>query len=78
MPAQVSVAGFDDIELAAEVAPPLTTLHIPTTDIGRRAAERLLARLAGKRVPRAEEVPVELVLRASVGPVRKSARRKKG
>ena len=77
VPCHVSVAGFDDIELAAEVAPPLTTLHIPTTDIGRRAAERLLARLAGKRVPRAEEVPVELVLRASVGPVRESARRKK-
>jgi len=77
VPARVSVAGFDDIELAAEVAPPLTTLHIPTTDIGRRAAERLLARLAGKRVPRSEEVPVQLVIRASVGPVRKSARRKK-
>ena len=69
VPQRMSVAGFDDIELAAEVSPPLTTIHIPTAEIGRRAAERLLARLAGKRVPRAEEVAVELVVRASTGPV---------
>lgn len=68
-PAAVAAsAGFDDIELAAEVSPPFTTIHIPTAEIGRRAAERLLARLAGKRVPRAEEVAVELVVRASTGP----------
>src|SRR6185312_7549441 len=29
VPREVSIAGFDDIELAAEVAPPLTTIHIP-------------------------------------------------
>jgi len=69
VPRQMSVAGFDDIELAAEVAPPLTTIHIPTATIGRRAAERLLARLQGKRVSRIEEVPVELIVRGSTGPV---------
>ena len=69
VPQQMSVAGFDDIELAAEVSPPLTTMHIPTAYIGRRAAERLLARLAGKRVARVEDVPVELVIRGSTGPV---------
>jgi LacI family transcriptional regulator, galactose operon repressor len=67
VPAQMSVTGFDDIELAAEVSPPLTTIHIPTADIGRRAAERLLARLAGESVARAEEVTVELVVRGSTG-----------
>ncbi|MDQ2916043.1 MAG: LacI family DNA-binding transcriptional regulator [Pseudomonadota bacterium] len=69
VPRQISVAGFDDIELAAEVSPPLTTLHIPTVDIGRRAAERLLARLSGKRIARVEEVPVDLVVRGSTGRV---------
>jgi LacI family transcriptional regulator len=73
VPGRVSVAGFDDIDLAAEVAPPLTTIRIPTADIGRRAAERLLARLAGKRVRRVEDVPVDLVVRGSTGPL-KSAR----
>ena len=68
VPRQISVTGFDDIEFAAEVAPPLTTIHIPTADIGRRAAERLLARLEGKRVARVEEAPVDLVVRGSTGP----------
>ena len=74
VPDRVSVAGFDDIDLAAEVAPPLTTIRIPTTDIGRRAAERLLARLAGKRVRRVEDVPVDLIVRGSTGPVENARR----
>ena len=75
VPAEMSVAGFDDIELAAEVSPALTTIHVPTATIGRRAAERLLARLAGKRMPRVEEVPVHLVERASTGPVPRAGSR---
>ena len=74
VPQQLSVAGFDDIELAAEVSPPLTTMHIPTAFIGRRAAERLLARLAGKRVARVEDVPVDLVIRGSTGPAPSTGR----
>jgi LacI family transcriptional regulator len=74
VPRDVSIAGFDDIELAAEVAPPLTTIHIPSADIGRRAAERLLARLAGRRVPRVEELPVDLIVRGSTGPAPVRAR----
>ena len=69
VPQRMSVAGYDDIELAAEVSPPLTTIRIPTADIGRRAAERLLARLAGKHVARVEDVGAELVVRGSTGPV---------
>lgn len=72
VPGRMSVAGFDDIELAAEVSPPLTTIHIPTADIGRRAAERLLARLAGKRVMRAEELSADLVVRDSTAAVPRS------
>jgi LacI family transcriptional regulator len=67
VPGQLSVAGFDDIDLAAEYTPSLTTVHLPVADIGRAAAERMLARLAGKTVPRVEEVRVDLVVRASTG-----------
>jgi LacI family transcriptional regulator len=69
VPSRLSVTGYDDIELAAEVLPPLTTIRIPTGHIGRRAAERLLARLAGKRVAQIEDVGAELIVRASTGPV---------
>jgi LacI family transcriptional regulator len=65
VPETLSVVGFDDIELAAEFSPALTTIHVPSADLGRIAAERLLARLAGKRVPRVHEIQVELVVRGS-------------
>ncbi|HEV8503350.1 MAG TPA: LacI family DNA-binding transcriptional regulator [Casimicrobiaceae bacterium] len=78
VPRAMSVAGFDDIELAAEVAPPLTTIHIPSADIGRRAAERLLARFAGRRVARIEEAPVDLIVRGSTGPVPRGRTRRTG
>lgn len=68
VPGDLSVTGFDDIELAGEISPALTTIRIPTAEIGRRAAGRLLARLEGRRVERGEELAVELVVRESSGP----------
>jgi LacI family transcriptional regulator len=47
IPQDVSVMGFDDIELASVVHPPLTTIHQPTYEIGKAAVEILL-RLAGR------------------------------
>ncbi len=68
VPRSLSVVGFDDIELSSEFAPALTTIHVPSGDIGRIAAERLLARLAGKRVPRMHRIEVELVVRETTAP----------
>jgi LacI family transcriptional regulator len=65
VPGRLSVVGFDDIELASEFTPALTTVHVPSGDIGRIAAQRLLARLEGKRVPRLQAIDASLVLRAS-------------
>jgi LacI family transcriptional regulator len=67
VPRQMSVAGFDDIEMAAVAAPPLTTVRVPAADIGRLAAERMLARLAGEHVAPVEELRVELIVRESTG-----------
>ena len=38
----MALVGFDDIPLAQEMLPPLTTVGIPLAEIGRRAARRLL------------------------------------
>lgn len=68
VPRQLSVTGFDDIELAAEFSPALTTIHLPVADIGRIAAERMLARIGGGEVPKSHAIPVHLVVRASTAP----------
>lgn len=69
VPDELSIAGFDDIDMAAEVTPALTTVHVPAAEIGRLAAERMLARLAGREVPKLEEVRADVVIRQSTGPV---------
>jgi LacI family transcriptional regulator len=68
VPGDVSVTGFDDLEMAAVVTPALTTVHFPTTDLGTFAGRHLLARLAGKPVESRTELPVELAVRASTAP----------
>jgi LacI family transcriptional regulator len=43
VPGQLSVAGFDDTDLASVVWPPLTTIRQPVRALGAAAAELLLA-----------------------------------
>ncbi len=68
VPGQLSIVGFDDLELAAHVAPALTTVRVPAEEMWRTAAERLLAALAGDSLPRETEIQVALVVRESSGP----------
>lgn len=42
VPADVSITGFDDIELARIVSPPLTTVHVPHRKMGRASANALI------------------------------------
>lgn len=46
VPDDVSIVGFDDIELASAMNPPLTTVHVPHRRMGRAAAQRLLAMMS--------------------------------
>lgn len=65
-PDRVAIAGFGDFEVAAAVAPSLTTVRISGYEIGRRAALMLAARLAGERVsPAAVDLGFEIVPRES-------------
>ncbi len=47
VPLDVSVTGFDDIEVATIVDPALTTVHVPHRDMGGLAAQTLLQMLGG-------------------------------
>jgi LacI family transcriptional regulator len=67
VPEDIAVVGFDDIQSAALVSPPLTTVSLFQEQIGRRAAEMLLERLDGTAPAggRCEELPASLVVRES-------------
>jgi DNA-binding LacI/PurR family transcriptional regulator/serine phosphatase RsbU (regulator of sigma subunit) len=67
VPHDVAVLGFDDVELARYVDPPLTTVRQPLRELGRRALEVLLERLEPGSLPRSEVLASELVIRDSCG-----------
>ena len=64
IPTDLSVAGFDDIDLAAVVRPSLTTVHQPNYEMGRLAAESILdpERRGG---PRVRSLPTRIEVRQS-------------
>lgn len=66
VPEQVSVSGFDDILIAAEVAPSLTTVRMPLHEIGRQSFEYAQQVLEGKH-PRRQTLDTEVILRESTG-----------
>ena len=66
VPDDVSIVGFDDIELAAYTSPPLTTVAQPKSRIGALAVDMLLERVSGRRLePRKVVLQPELRVRAS-------------
>lgn len=71
LPRDLSLVGFDDLPMAARVWPNLTSVRLPIRDMGRMAAEKLLAPMRGvdpaKMVQ--PEVRPALVVRASATPL---------
>jgi len=48
VPEAMGIAGFHDLEIGRVVTPALTTVHVPAMEMGRKAGEMILARLAGE------------------------------
>lgn len=66
VPDDVAVAGFDDIPVAEATQPPLTTVHQPIEELGRRMAESLVAALVGGQpTPLHVRLGTHLVVRQS-------------
>jgi LacI family transcriptional regulator len=67
IPKDLSVVGFADDDFAAELIPPLTTVRQPGYEIGRRAADLLIARAGGtyRKGGRRDVLPVTLEVRES-------------
>lgn len=69
VPRDISVAGYDGIQLGAYVHPALTTITTSPRRLGFEAARMLLELIDGRRVPDTVIEPAELLVRASTGPV---------
>ncbi|MEV4759001.1 LacI family DNA-binding transcriptional regulator [Micromonospora sp. NPDC049559] len=66
VPGRISVIGFDDMPIARDVTPALTTVRLPLADMGARAMS--LALEPSGDAPDVEHVDAELVRRESSGP----------
>ncbi len=64
----ISIIGFDDIPMASQVYPALTTVRQPLAEMGEAALDMLVTLLQGRTVlnPR-QELPTELIIRQSTG-----------
>ena len=65
VPDQISVIGFDDIPLASDITPALTTVRVPMIEMGVRAMT--LALEPSDAELRVEHLPTEVIVRASSG-----------
>ena len=63
VPRDLSVVGFDDIELVSHLTPALTTIRQPKRDLGRLAARTMLDRIDGRPVASLTLVQPLLMLR---------------
>jgi len=70
IPRDVSVVGFDDIDLAPHVDPPLTTVHQPIRRKGEEAVRLLLAVVQRRELtsPEHRRLETRLIVRGSTGP----------
>lgn len=67
VPRDLSIVGFDNIEIAAEVDPALTTVDVPASEIGRLAADHLVNLIEGRAIPAVTKLAATLIVRASAG-----------
>ncbi len=67
VPDDISITGFDDIELAMLADPALTTVHVPHREMGRRAASMLIQMVKQREACENIELPTDIRLRRSLG-----------
>ena len=72
IPAEISIVGFDDTPVSEIIWPPLTTVHQPIKEMGRRAVELSLEAAGdGAAERRVEIIPHHIAVRESAAPPRR-------
>jgi len=66
IPERMAIAGYGDLDLAAQLFPPLTTVRVPRYEMGRQAVRQLLRRLSGDdKSPTIVSIGFEIIDRES-------------
>jgi len=71
VPEDISVIGYDDQQLGRVYNPPLTTVHVPTIDLGYQAMVKLRRILADEEYEHDVLLPTHVIQRGSTAPPRK-------
>ncbi len=69
VPDDVSITGFDDIEIASLVTPKLTTVHVPHAHMGSLAATALVDMIENKTTVKPVALDSAIQMRGSLGPI---------
>lgn len=67
VPGELSIVGYDDIELMSELPTPITTVRVASDEVGRVAADTVLDMIEGRTVV-SQRIRSQIVVRASSGP----------
>ncbi len=66
VPGDLSVVGFDDMEISAYYDPPITTMAVPAYEMGQLAAKLLIENIMGKvKTPQQYILETKLMIRGS-------------
>jgi LacI family transcriptional regulator len=74
VPKDLSITGFDDFDFSALLDPPLTTISVPASEMGERAADALLNALTTSRAIQSVKLETNLVIRKSTSHPPKAAK----
>ena len=65
IPADISVVSFNDISVAQFMNPPLSTMHLPSEEIGETAVDLLVERIQGRTTPKRTVLAPRMIWRGS-------------
>lgn len=63
VPQDISITGFDDLDMCSQLIPALTTVNIPSAEMGKRAADHLVGQINHETTLLHTEVDIELMIR---------------
>ena len=63
IPDEISIAGFDDLDMSSQINPTLTTIHVPSAEMGENAAEYLVAQIRQEPLEPPAEIETKLMVR---------------